>query len=184
MFSQSYRICATAAATAAERRRLKLLPLLPSCLLSLHRRGHCRHANRRKHAYGSFMLSAPHHCFFTTFQVTVNNTNLEGQVVMGRADKRLGKLLPGSPKDLRFRGYFGISAKVAVMAWDMMDEHDCLPFEPIFLHLLWALAFMKTYPANDKALSTALGGKDPKTIRKYVWLFIRSIFDLESIVVS
>ena len=116
--------------------------------------------------------------------MTVNDAYREGQVVMGRADKRLGKLLPGSPKDLRFRGYFGISAEVAVMAWDMMDKHDCLPFEPIFLHLLWALAFMKTYLANDKALSTALGGKDPKTIRKYVWLFIRSIFDLESIVVS
>ncbi len=108
-----------------------------------------------------------------------------GQRVMGWTSHTLGTLLPGSPEDTRFRGYFGISAEVAVEAWEMMEELDFLPpLSPQFEHYLWALAFMKLYPANDKALSTMLGGADPKTIRKYIWPMIRSIFDLEKVVVS
>jgi hypothetical protein len=93
-------------------------------------------------------------------------------------------LLPGSPEDLRFRGYFGVSAEVAVEVWCMMDEHNCLPDDSKFIHFLWALAFMRLYPENDKALSTSLGGSDPKTIRKYIWPIISSIFELDSVVVS
>jgi hypothetical protein len=40
------------------------------------------------------------------------------------------------------------------------------------------------YPANDTALSVALGGSDPKTIRKYIWPMIESIAELDAIVVS
>jgi len=47
--------------------------------------------------------------------------------VMGRTGHSLGTLLPSSPEDTRFRGYFGISAEVAVEACDMMEELDCLP---------------------------------------------------------
>ena len=45
---------------------------------------------------------------------------------------------------------------------------------------------MRTYPANDHALSQLLGGSDPKTINKYMWPFIQAVFDLnyESEVVS
>lgn len=104
--------------------------------------------------------------------------------MMGRTGHTLGTLLPGSPEDTRFRGYFGVSAEVVVKAWEMMGEHDCLPPSPQFEHYLWALAFMRLYPANDKALLTMLGGSDPKTIRKYIWPMIKSIFDLEGVVVS
>ena len=114
----------------------------------------------------------------------MNDAYCKGQKVMGWANRRLGKLLPGLPEDLRFRGHFGVSAEVAVEAWEMMNEHNCLTPNPKFLHFLWALAFMLTYPANDKALSIALGGSDPKTISKYVWPFIHSIFELDGIVVS
>ncbi len=65
-------------------------------------------------------------------------------------------------------------AEVAVKAWEMMDEHNCLPPGPKFLCFLWAIAFMETCPKNDKALLIALGGSDPKTIRKYTWPFINS----------
>ncbi len=108
-----------------------------------------------------------------------------GQRVMGRTSHMLGTLLLGSPEDTRFRGYFGISAEVAVEAWEMMEELDFLPrLSPQFEHSLCALAFMKLYPANDKALSTMLGGADPKTIQIYIWPMIRSMFDLEEVVVS
>jgi hypothetical protein len=57
------------------------------------------------------------------------------------------------------------------------------PIAPISA-FLWALAFMRLYPANDIALSATLGGSDPKTIQKYIWPMIQSIFDLEGVVVS
>ena len=50
-----------------------------------------------------------------------------GQRVMGWTSHTLGTLLPGSPEDTRFRGYFGISAEVAVEAWEMMEELDFSP---------------------------------------------------------
>jgi hypothetical protein len=68
----------------------------------------------------------------------------------------------------------------------MMVEHDYLPLSHEFHHYLWALAFMRLYPANDTALSVALRGSDPKTIRKYIWpmIMIEPIAKLGAIVVS
>jgi hypothetical protein len=116
-------------------------------------------------------------------QVTVNNAYVHEQKVMGQANQRLGKLLVGSPEDLCVCAFFGVSAEVAVEAWEMMVDHSCLPPNPEFLHYLWALAFMQTYPANITALSTLLGGKDPKTVYKYIWLYIQSLFGLTEVVV-
>jgi hypothetical protein len=96
----------------------------------------------------------------------------------------LGTLLPGSLEGKCFPGYFGVSAEVAVEAWEMMEELDCLPLLPQFQHYLWALAFMQLYSENGSALSSTLGGSDPKTIQKYIWPMIQSIFDLEEVVVS
>jgi hypothetical protein len=116
--------------------------------------------------------------------VTVNNAYVHGQKVMGWANQRLGKLLMGSPKDLRFRAFFGVSAEVAVEAWEMMADHSsCLPPNLEFLHYLWARAFMRMYPANNTALLTLLGRKDPKTVYKYVWSYIQSLFGLTKVVV-
>ena len=56
--------------------------------------------------------------------VTVEEAYVAGQKVMGRANRRLGKLLSGSPEDLRFRAFFGVSAQVAVTAWSMMEVHN------------------------------------------------------------
>ncbi len=75
-------------------------------------------------------------------QVTVNDAYLHRQKVMGRANPRLGKLLVGSPEDLHFCAFFGVSAEVAVEGWEMMADHSFLPPNPKFLHYLWALAFM------------------------------------------
>ena len=88
--------------------------------------------------------------------------------MMGHTGHALGILSPGSPEDLRHRGFFGVSAEVAVKAWNEMEELDLLPPSAQFQHYLWALAFMRTYPPNDATLSILLGGKDPKTIHKYM----------------
>jgi hypothetical protein len=107
-----------------------------------------------------------------------------GQKVMGRTSKRLGKLLPGSPEDIRFHGSFGVSAEVAKTTWELMEEHGLRHPGSDFLYFLWALAFMQTYPPNDNALSRVLVGHDPKTISKNVWPVIRSIYSLNDVVVS
>ncbi len=84
---------------------------------------------------------------------------------MDHTGHALGILSPGSPEDLRHRGFFGVSAEVAVKAWNKMEALDLLPPSSQFQHYLWALAFMRTYPPNDTTLSTLLGGL--KTRRLY-----------------
>ena len=121
--------------------------------------------------------------FCTRKQVTINIAYVYRHEVTGQANQRLGTLLEGLPEDLRFHAFFGVSAEVAVEAWGMMAEHNFLPPNPNFLHYLWALAFMQLYPANDTALLAMLGGKDPKTINKYVWPYIQSLFGLTKVVV-
>ena len=115
---------------------------------------------------------------------TVEDMYQEGMQVLGCWSHKLGILHSGSPEDICFRGIFGASAEVVARAWHMMMEHDLLPPEPVCQHYLWALAFMCTYPKNDKALSRLLGNADPKTIRKYIWMYIDSLFDLNFHVVS
>ena len=87
--------------------------------------------------------------FSTLKQVAVADAYTTGQKVMGQANQKLGKLLMGLPEDLRFCGFFGVSAEVLVTAWDMMENHSVLPPTHKFLHFLWVLAFMLTYPANN-----------------------------------
>ena len=77
-----------------------------------------------------------------------------------------------------------MSAEVAVKAWNKMEELDLLPPSSQFQHYLWALAFLRTYPPNDTTLLTLLGGKDLKTIHKYMWSYIKSPAKLENFVVS
>ena len=112
----------------------------------------------------------------------------EGRKIIGRnnlaAANNGGVILPGSPEDMRFRSHFGVSPQVVVDAWQLMDDHGLLPVNAQLCHFLWALAFMYTYPKNDKALSTLLGKKDPKTMSKYLWPFIQSVFELDDYVVS
>jgi hypothetical protein len=122
--------------------------------------------------------------FYTPKQVTVDNAYVTRQKVMGQENQRLGKLLPGSPEDLRFRAFFGVPAQVSVTAWNMMEDFSVLLPNSKFLHFLWTLAFMRTYPANDTTLSCLLGGSDTKTTSKYVWPFIQSLFELNETVVS
>ena len=104
--------------------------------------------------------------------------------MMGRTTPNLGILLLGSPEDRRFRALFGVSAQVVVDAWRLMETHGLLPEAPKLCHFLWALAFMCIYPKNDKALSSLLGNRDPKTIRKHTWPFIQAVFELDDYVVS
>ena len=91
----------------------------------------------------------------------------------------------GAPatEDRRFREMFGVCPEVALAAWTMMCSAGILPEGGTLMHWLWTLCFMKVY-AKQGPLSVLCGGADPKTIHKWVWLFIRAFVVLEGDVVS
>lgn len=86
----------------------------------------------------------------------------------------------------RFREFFGCGAVVALLAWNLLVQHDLLPEGGMIMHLLWSLHFMKVYPKQD-AGSAAAGGSggsiDVKTWAKYLWPFVYSLSLLEQHVV-
>ena len=68
--------------------------------------------NRNSNSNHAFVLFA---CSFAT-KISVEDVYRFGQIIMGRANRRLGKLVTGLPEDLRFRGFFGVSTEVALEA--------------------------------------------------------------------
>ena len=90
-------------------------------------------------------------------------------------------------EDRRFRELFGARMEIVVHIWVMMDDDGLLPEKSRPKHLLWTLYFMKVYPRQAPGCS-AVGGSggaiDPKTMRKWVWLFIERIGELADEVVS
>ena len=95
--------------------------------------------------------------FCTRNQVTVEEAYVAGQKVMGRANQRLGKLLSGSPEDLRFRAFFGVSAQVAVTAWSMMEVHMFSPPIPSSSIFCGHLRLCKHIPQRHHSLMFAGG---------------------------
>ena len=69
----------------------------------------------------------------------------------------------------------------------MLVQSELLPARSKIKHLLWTLYFLKAYPKEGLACAV-IGGSggavDPKTFRKWVWLFIAVIADLKECVVS
>jgi hypothetical protein len=90
-------------------------------------------------------------------------------------------------EDRNFREYFGTSQEVALILWRQLVHNNLLPEDCQLKHLLWTLFFMKVYPKQGPACS-GIGGSsgavDPKTLRKWVWIFIGNIAELSETVVS
>ena len=90
-------------------------------------------------------------------------------------------------EDRLFKEYFGVSAAVALIVWELLDKHDLVPEKGQIKHLLWTLVFLKVYPKQGPVCSLVGGIKgavDPKTFRKWVWKFIFNIELLDKVVVS
>lgn len=85
-------------------------------------------------------------------------------------------------EDRRFREMFGCSAKVVLILWNMIDSNVDIKGSPEIAHLLWALMFLKIY-SKESITSRLAGGVDEKTYRKWVWIFVGAIADLEADVV-
>ena len=84
----------------------------------------------------------------------------------------------------RFKSLFGIPFSIVEILWSIIDpfnDNTLNGVEP--KHLLWALMFLKLYGTEDNVVSLA-GGCDDKTYRKWVWIMIINLSDLEQEVVS
>ena len=120
----------------------------------------------------------------------VSDTNLNDVYSCAARDiqNRTSRIV-GSAKmeDRRFRELFGARMDIVVHLWEMMEENNLLPKKSKPKHLLWTLYFLKVYPREGPSCS-AVGGSggavDPKTLRKWVWLFIERNGELADDVVS
>jgi hypothetical protein len=90
-------------------------------------------------------------------------------------------------EDHRFRSLFGARFEIVLKVWLMLWEDGLRPKKSKPKHLLWTLYFLKVYPSEAPGCSAVGGSKgaiDPKTLRKWVWLFIERIAKLADEAVS
>jgi len=84
-------------------------------------------------------------------------------------------------EDRRFRGLFGARIEIVLKVWSMLLEDGLHPKKSKPKHLLWTLYFLKVYPREAPGCSAVGGLKgaiNPKTLWKWVWLFIEHIAEL------
>jgi hypothetical protein len=87
----------------------------------------------------------------------------------------------------RFRSFFGARKEIFLKVWGMLGEGSLCPKNSKPKHLLWALYFLKVYPREGPGCSAVGGSKgaiDPKTMRKWVWLFLERIAELAGNVIN
>jgi hypothetical protein len=98
--------------------------------------------------------------------------------IMNRVEQKVGT---AAREDRRFCKHFGAPFTIVRMVWDMLVEGGLLPKNGEPKHLLWMLYFLKCYPKEGPGCA-AVGGLrsaiDPKTMRKWVWLFLECICEL------
>jgi hypothetical protein len=91
-------------------------------------------------------------------------------------------------EDRRFHEHFGVPfAIMRIMVWDMLVEGGLLPKKGEPNHLFWTLYFLKCHPKEGPGCAFVRGSRgaiDPKTMRKWVWLFLECICELADEVVS
>jgi hypothetical protein len=84
----------------------------------------------------------------------------------------------------RFRELFGCAPDIVLTIWNLLDPaKSTLPSSATINQLLWTLMFLKIY-SKEATISGMAGGVDEKTYRKWVWLFVVAISELEGSVVS
>ena len=77
----------------------------------------------------------------------------------------------------RFRATFGTNPYVCSKIWRLLHEGGILPRKGKPEHLLWALMFMKLY--GSETIHASLTGTNETTFRKWSWLFVSAIADLD-----
>lgn len=75
----------------------------------------------------------------------------------------------------RFKNLYGVSPSICCEVWKMLQFpvlQSCTPE-----HLLWSLCFLKQY--HTESTNSAIFGVDEKTYRKYIWLLVEMLGDLD-----
>jgi hypothetical protein len=96
----------------------------------------------------------------------------EAQVIMNQSNKKIGT---AAMKECRFRSFFGAQKEIVLKVRGMLGEGGLRPKNSEPKHLLWALYFLKVYTREGPGCSAVGGSKgtiNPKTMRKWVWLFL------------
>ena len=78
---------------------------------------------------------------------------------------------------------FGAGVETVLKVWTLLAKDDNLPGGGTLRHYMWTLMFLKGYGKTTDNANKA-GGVDEKTFRKWVWLFIPKLADLEGDLVS
>ena len=81
-----------------------------------------------------------------------------------------------------FLSYFGTTPWVCSFLWAMLKPFETMPRGVKPCHLLWALMFMKVYATET--VHAGIARCDEKTFRKWSWLFVKGISQLETCFVS
>ena len=99
------------------------------------------------------------------------------------ADKLIGGMgdhLSEHTVNRRCGAHFGATLQVIYFLWCLLDVTNDGPEGATIVHLLWSLMFLKMYGTIDTMARAC--GCDPNTFRKWTWLLIDRIHDLEGIV--
>lgn len=75
----------------------------------------------------------------------------------------------------RFASFFGVSPEICIIVWDRIKPWVPTDGEP--KHLLWSLSFLKQYAVEH--YRSAIFKADEKTVRKWTWLFVKILSDMD-----
>lgn len=74
----------------------------------------------------------------------------------------------------RFKAFYGVTPSVCSLIWSLIKSDTNTEIKP--KHLLWGLNFLKQYSVEH--LRRTLFKADEKTIRKYTWIVIELLADM------
>lgn len=77
----------------------------------------------------------------------------------------------------RFTSFFGVTPYVCSIIWEKLLPTLPIGGEP--KHFLWALTFLRQYAVEHYRHS--IFNADEKTIRKWTWIFVKLLSDLEMV---
>lgn len=80
----------------------------------------------------------------------------------------------------RFKSFFGISPSVCSIIWELLKYELVPDSQP--KHLLWCLCFLKQY--NTEHLRRSIFKADEKTVRKWTWIFVKLLAELNVVQLS
>lgn len=83
-----------------------------------------------------------------------------------------------STKTRRFKSYFGVTPHVCSIVWKKIRPEAPIDFQP--KHLLWGLLFLKQY--TDEHNRHGILGADEKTIRKWSWVAVKLMSNLNVVI--